>query len=161
MEEKYNRLVRELVMPESWREFFTLSNSTWNAYDVRPEHRERVMEAGVKRFDERYSIGKSIVSARMAARHAMRKRARLLEQAHRKKLDNLAPKILSIIETFIAAMEARGENSAWEIGYAVAAHLKELGYSWEQVRTAINSDIKSAAYEYHMPIEIKYTGVYD
>lgn len=149
--DKYIRLVRELVTPKDWSGFRDLD---W--LEVRPEHREKVIQAGVNRFDELFSAGYAMKASTIGARAALRKKVHSLEKAHQRALDRLAPTIRAKIDELT---QGKDDMDGWKLGYEVAAALKALGYKWEQVRNAmVHTKLHRAL---STPIEVAYTGIYD
>lgn len=149
MDEKYTRLIRELIAPtQNWRGILDQSQH------VPSEHREKCLEAGIKRFDELYSEGKSIRSAQMGADAAIRRTAQKLQDKHLRELERVAPTIQAKIRELI-----EGKDPGFDLGIHVADALKALGYTWEQVILA-KRDMKLPG-NIGVGIQIGYTGLYD
>jgi hypothetical protein len=147
-DEKYARLVREIVTPTNWYIFP-------GREAVPSEHREQCIEAGIKRFDELFSQGKHWKAADMGADAAIRAKAGKLREQHRAALDRIKPTIQARIRELIEGIE---EPGSFEMGYQVADALKADGYTWEQVRWAEDMSFPTGL---RHGIQIRYTGLYD
>lgn len=149
MDEKYTRLIRELIAPtNNWRHILDQSQH------VPTEHREKCLEAGIKRFDELYSEGKHWKAAAMGAEAAIRRTAQKLQDKHLKELERTAPTIQAKISELI-----QDKEPGFDLGYQVADALKALGYTWDQVILA-KRDMKLPG-NVDGGIQIGYTGLYD
>lgn len=144
--DKYARLVRELVTPKSWD---WILNCPWQEFSQ--TYKDKAVAAGIQRYDELFTAGRSPQVAERGAHDAIIKKARALEKVHRRNLDRVAPKIRAKIDELI-----EGKPDSFELGYQVADALKALGYSWEQVKCAENYGGGISA-----GLQIRYTGYYD
>jgi hypothetical protein len=147
MDDKYRELIRTLIMPRNWH---LVRYSPETPY----EDREKCLDAGIKAFDEIFTRNHVLRAAQGAAERAMEAAAKKFHEKRLKQIERTVPtiqaKILELIE---------GKEPGFDLGYEVAAALKALGYTWDQVILA-KRDMKLPSVV-DGGIQIGYTGLYD